>query len=66
MLGASSVICQTRIKAREGWLADLIGRRPTMVAAVAQANKTARVAWALLARGESYRPRQGTLQPAGA
>lgn len=66
VLGAASVIRQIRIKAREGWLADLIGRRPTMVAAVAQANKTARVAWALLARGESYRPRQGSPQPAGA
>lgn len=66
VLGAASVIRQIRIKAREGWLADLIGRRPTMVAAVAQANKTARVAWALLARGESYRPRQGSPQLAGA
>lgn len=66
VLGAASVIRQIRIKAREGWLADLIGRRPTMVAAVAQANKTARVAWALLTRGESYRPRQGSPQLAGA
>jgi transposase len=66
VLGAASVIRQIRIKAREGWLADLIGRRPTMVAAVAQANKTARVAWALMARGESYRPRQGSPQLAGA
>ena len=66
VLGATAVIRHTRIKAREGWLADLIGRRPTMVAAVAQANKTARIVWALLARGESYRPPHGAPQPVGA
>jgi transposase len=66
VLGATAVIRHTRIKAREGWLAELIERRPTMVAAVAQANKTARIVWALLARGESYRPQQGSPQHAGA
>ncbi|WP_376100746.1 IS110 family transposase (plasmid) [Roseomonas sp. CCTCC AB2023176] len=66
VLGATAVIRHTRIKVREGWLADLIGRRPTMVAAVAQANKTARIVWALLARGESYRPQLAAPQPAGA
>lgn len=66
VLGATAVIRHTRIKAREGWLMKLIERRPTMVAAVAQANKTARIVWALLARGESYRPKQRSLQPAGA
>ena len=66
VLGATAVIRHTRIKAREGWLAELIERRPTMVAAVAQANKTARIVWALLARGESYRPQRGSPQHAGA
>ena len=60
------MIRHTRIKAREVWLAELIERRPTMVAAVAQANKTARIVWALLARGESYRPQRGSPQHAGA
>ena len=36
------------------WLAVLIARKPTKVAAVALANKTARIAWVLLARHESY------------
>ncbi len=36
------------------WLANLIARKPTKVAAVASANKTARIAWVLLARHESY------------
>jgi len=37
------------------WLAQLLARRPFKVVAVALANKMARVAWALLARGGSYR-----------
>jgi transposase len=56
VLGATAVIRHTRAKAREGWLGSLLERRPTMVAAVAQANKAARTAWALLARGGSYDP----------
>ena len=36
------------------WLADLIARKPTKVAAVALANKTARVAWAVLRNDETY------------
>jgi transposase len=37
------------------WLARLLARKPFKVAAVALANKTARVAWALLAKGGTYR-----------
>jgi transposase len=39
-----------------GWLAGLLMRRPTNVAAVAIANKTARTAWAILARGHQFQP----------
>ncbi len=41
--------------AEAGWLKGLLDRRPAKLAAVAQANKTARIAWALLVRGETYR-----------
>ncbi|SDM84725.1 transposase, partial [Afipia sp. GAS231] len=37
-------------------LADLLARKPTRVATVAMANKTARIVWAIMARGEIYRP----------
>ena len=37
------------------WLTRLLARKPFKVAAVALANKTARIAWALLAKGGTYR-----------
>ena len=49
--------CQARGRqsARRALPARLMGRRPRKVAAVALANKMARIAWALMARGERYR-----------
>jgi transposase len=35
-------------------LADLLARKPVRVATVAMANKTARIVWAIMARGETY------------
>jgi transposase len=37
------------------WLTALLARRPTKVAAIALANKIARMAWAMMVRGERYR-----------
>ena len=37
------------------WLASLLNRRPTKVAAIALANKLARMAWAMMAKGERYK-----------
>ena len=37
------------------WLTALLTRRPAKVAAIALANKLARMAWAMMARGERYR-----------
>jgi transposase len=37
------------------WLTQLLARRPFKVVAIALANKVARVAWTLLARGGTYR-----------
>ena len=36
------------------WLVKLLERRPVNVAVVALANKLARIAWAVLRRGEVY------------
>ena len=36
------------------WLIRLMGRRPVKVAGVALANKIARIAWAMMVRGERY------------
>jgi transposase len=44
------------------WLAHLMGRRPIKVAAVALANKIARIAWAMMVRGEHFQ--EPKLQPA--
>ncbi|MGH8515087.1 MAG: hypothetical protein ACREV8_14335 [Gammaproteobacteria bacterium] len=37
------------------WLTALLAKRPTKVAAVALANKTARIIWAIMTTGERYR-----------
>jgi transposase len=38
------------------WLADLLKRKPPKLAAVALANKTARIAWKIMVSGERYHP----------
>ena len=37
------------------WLANLVARKPKMVAAVALANKLARTIWAVTTKQENYR-----------
>lgn len=54
--GAMAVIRYARQRGtKRPWLARLIGRRPTKVAAVALANKIARIAWAMMVRGERFK-----------
>ena len=55
--GALAVIRYAKIHGTQSrpWLAKLLERRPTKVAAIALANKLARMAWAMMAKGESYR-----------
>jgi len=55
--GALSVIRYAKIRGTKHrpWLTALLARKPTKVAAIALANKLARMAWAMMARGERYR-----------
>jgi transposase len=56
ILGASAHLRQERSRGgKDPWLSGLLARRPVRVAAVARAAKTARIVWALLAKGERYR-----------
>jgi transposase len=54
--GALAVIRYAKIHStgHRPWLTGLLARRPTRVAAIALANKLARMAWAMMARGERY------------
>jgi transposase len=53
--GASARLRYARARGSDPWLTELLARRPYKVVAVALAAKTARIAWALLAKGETYR-----------
>ena len=59
VVGATAVIQQVRRGKGpfSPWLVELIRRKPPKLAAVALANKTARIAWKLMVSGERYNPR---------
>ena len=48
------LLCSKQAKT-DPWLESLLGRKQRLVAAVALANKTARVAWAIMSRQDTYR-----------
>ena len=56
--GASAHLRQQKRRGvSDPWLRELLARRPYKVAMVAFAAKTARIIWAMLAKGETYRDR---------
>jgi transposase len=65
--GARSVVRFAGNKAQpDAWLMNLLGRRHKNVAAVALANKNARIVWALLAKDRIFRPDYATARTAAA
>lgn len=59
VVGATSVIWQARrgtSRSAPPWLLALLARKPPKLAAVALANKVARIAWKLMVTGERYDP----------
>ena len=57
IIGASAVIKQASLRGAPvgSWLAQMLSRKPKMLVTVALANKSARIVWALLAKGGVYR-----------
>ena len=57
IIGASGVVrwAQRKGVPAGSWLARMLARKPPMLVIVALANKMARIAWALIAKGGSYR-----------
>ena len=58
LISGAHAVLQAAMRGRLGsatWAKGLLQRRPFKLVAVALANKTARIAWAVLARGGTYR-----------
>jgi len=65
--GATAVIKHVRRGGSASpWLSELLKRKPPKLAAVALANKMARIAWKLMVTGQSYAIRPGPATAAGA
>jgi transposase len=54
VIGAQSVLRCSKAARSDPWIQGLLAKRPRLVVAVALANKTARIAWAVMARGTAY------------
>ena len=55
VLGATAVIQQAKPGRASPWLLELLARKSKKLAAVALANKMARIVWAMMVTGETYR-----------
>ena len=65
--GATAVIQHAQRGGKPSpWLAELLKRKSPKLAAVAQANKTARIAWKMMVTGEPYTAKSASTGAAGA
>lgn len=56
VIGATALVRHARSHPdKHPWITRLLARKPAKVVAVAVANKTARIVWAIMSRGETYR-----------
>jgi len=57
IIGAMAVISGAKIRPPAGnsWLGRILARKPRMLAAIALANKMARMLWAMITRTEEFR-----------
>ena len=66
VVGATAVIQQAQRRGTASpWFAELLKRKPPKLAAVALANKMARIAWKLMRTGESYTAKSAPVATAG-
>ena len=56
VLGATAASSKAKPGRTSAWLLALLARKPKRLAALALANKMARIIWAMLISGELYRP----------
>lgn len=62
LVAGAMAVCQVAQRQPERvspWLRQLVARKPLMLAAVALANKTARIAWRMMMTGEAYDATRG-------
>ena len=55
IVGAQTALLRSKVARSNAWIQGLLARRPRLVVAVALANKTARIVWAMMANEQSYR-----------
>jgi transposase len=55
IIGAQTALLRSKVARANPWVQSLLARCARLKVAVALANKMARIAWALMAKGESYR-----------
>ena len=56
LVNGATAVLNSKSGVSDPWRAKLLQTKPRKLAVVALANKTARIVWAVMVRGEAYRP----------
>ena len=65
LVNGATAVLNGKNGASDPWRARLLNSKPRKLAAVAVANKMARIVWAVMVRGEAYRPPAVAVASAG-